>query len=53
MVAMGYLLAFLWAAMPLFGFGNYDVEPFGVSCTLDWVANDKGKLTKLSTTHPP
>ncbi len=44
MVAMGYLLAFLFAAMPLLGFGKYEVEPFGLSCTLDWIGKDTGKL---------
>ncbi len=46
MVVMGYLLAFLLAAMPLLGFGNYEVEPFGLSCTLDWIAKDRGKRIK-------
>lgn len=47
-IALGYVVALLWAVMPLIGFGSYDVEPYGLSCTLNWMSNDTGKFTNLS-----
>ncbi|ODM97999.1 Opsin-5 [Orchesella cincta] len=41
MIAWGYIFALVWALPPLIGFGNYELEPFGLSCTLDWVARDQ------------
>ncbi|CAG0887029.1 unnamed protein product [Darwinula stevensoni] len=29
-----------WTVMPLLGWGRYDVEPYGLSCTLDWWGSD-------------
>lgn len=46
MIAVGYVVALFWAVLPLVGFGNYGFEPYGLSCTLDWVAKDRGKLLK-------
>ncbi len=51
MIAMSYLLAFILAAMPLLGFGNYEVEPFGLSCTLDWIGKDRGELIQVRVSH--
>ncbi|KAF2348931.1 hypothetical protein FHG87_020314, partial [Trinorchestia longiramus] len=31
-----FMFSFGWATIPLLGAGDYDVEPFGTSCTLDW-----------------
>ncbi|XP_050410195.2 opsin-5 [Patella vulgata] len=31
-----HLYAFLWAVFPFLGWGRYDVEPYGISCTIDW-----------------
>ena len=42
MVLVGvYLYSAIWSLIPFFGIAGYDVEPFGLSCTLDW-----------KTTHP-
>lgn len=44
MITWSYLFALVWAIAPLLGFGNYEVEPFGLSCTVDWIAKNKGKF---------
>ena len=31
-----YLNAMVWAISPLFGWGRYGPEPFGMTCTVDW-----------------
>ncbi|KAI9551386.1 hypothetical protein GHT06_021719 [Daphnia sinensis] len=36
-----YVYSMGWAMMPFFGFGGYDVEPFGISCTLAWTHTDQ------------
>ncbi|CAL8080116.1 unnamed protein product [Orchesella dallaii] len=40
MIGWGYLFALVWALPPLIGFGSYGLEPYGLSCTLDWIAQD-------------
>lgn len=42
-----YATAFLWALLPLAQIGGYTFEPFGLSCTLDWLAVSTGNLLKL------
>jgi len=40
-----YVYSAVWSLMPVFGIGGYEVEPFGLSCTLDWNAPDlSGRL---------
>ncbi|CAL8080132.1 unnamed protein product [Orchesella dallaii] len=39
-IGWGYIFGLVWAVPPLIGFGNYGFEPYGLSCTLDWVARD-------------
>ncbi|XP_062591798.1 opsin-5-like isoform X1 [Saccostrea cucullata] len=41
-----YVYACLWASLPLLGWGQYGVEPYGTSCTLKWTAN-KGFVTLM------
>jgi hypothetical protein len=36
-----------WAMMPFFGWGGYDVEPFGISCTLAWTHTDQSTSFSL------
>ncbi|XP_046443719.1 opsin-5-like isoform X1 [Daphnia pulex] len=36
-----YVYSMGWAMMPFFGWGGYDVEPFGFSCTLAWTHTDQ------------
>ncbi|PVD33044.1 hypothetical protein C0Q70_08492 [Pomacea canaliculata] len=36
-----------WATCPLFGWGDYDVEPFGTSCTLKWSSTDSSYVTSV------
>nr|DAC74070.1 TPA_exp: neuropsin [Branchiostoma belcheri] len=35
-VAAGWLYGLFWACLPLAGWSQYHVEPFGLSCTVDW-----------------
>ncbi|XP_025091580.1 opsin-5-like [Pomacea canaliculata] len=35
------VMSTFWATCPLFGWGDYDVEPFGTSCTLKWSSTDR------------
>ncbi|PIK54405.1 putative rhodopsin, G0-coupled-like [Apostichopus japonicus] len=30
--------AFFWAVTPLIGWSKYDYEPFGTSCSIDWIS---------------
>lgn len=41
-VSSCYSVAFLWAILPLFKVGEYSFEPFGLSCTLNWLAVSTG-----------
>lgn len=41
-----YIYACMWASLPLLGWGQYGVEPYGTSCTLKWTAN-KGFVTVM------
>ncbi|KAL3847730.1 hypothetical protein ACJMK2_018626 [Sinanodonta woodiana] len=34
-----YIYAFIWAILPVTGWGGYSVEPYGTSCTLQWDNN--------------
>ncbi|KAK3589644.1 hypothetical protein CHS0354_015141 [Potamilus streckersoni] len=34
-----YVYAFIWAIIPVTGWGGYSVEPYGTSCTLQWDNN--------------
>ncbi|XP_032791760.2 opsin-5 [Daphnia magna] len=46
-----YVYSMCWAMMPFFGLGGYDVEPFGISCTLAWThtnQNDKNYILAAS-----
>ena len=43
-----YVYSMCWAMMPFFGWGGYDVEPFGISCTLAWTHIDQSMLLNLS-----
>lgn len=38
-----YVYSLMWASFPFFGWGGYDVEPFGLSCTLAWGKPDHGE----------
>ncbi|XP_064595861.1 opsin-5-like [Liolophura sinensis] len=38
----GYSL--LWTSPPLFGWSKYTFEPFGTSCTVDWVGRSVGEI---------
>ncbi|XP_042908074.1 visual pigment-like receptor peropsin [Parasteatoda tepidariorum] len=40
MLAAVWGYAFFWAAMPLFGWGRYGLEPSITTCTIDWQHND-------------
>ncbi|KAM8825931.1 opsin 8, group member a [Synchiropus picturatus] len=31
-----WIYAFLWALLPLLGWGSYGPEPFGLACSVDW-----------------
>ena len=37
-----YVYSLIWALLPLFGWGGYEVEPYGLSCTLAWGHPDLG-----------
>ena len=39
-----YVYSAGWAFVPLFNWSGYDVEPFGLSCTLDWKKPELGTL---------
>ncbi|XP_022346175.1 visual pigment-like receptor peropsin [Crassostrea virginica] len=41
-----YVYACLWASLPLLGWGEYGVEPYGTSCTLKWTS-DKEFVTLM------
>ena len=45
-IAMIYIYSLAWACFPFFGWGGYDVEPFGLSCTLAWGKPDQGNPQK-------
>jgi len=34
-----------WALIPFFGLSGYNVEPYGLSCTLDWEQPDLGIMS--------
>ncbi|KAL3847642.1 hypothetical protein ACJMK2_018544 [Sinanodonta woodiana] len=34
-----YVYSFIWAIIPVTGWGGYSVEPHGISCTLQWHNN--------------
>ncbi|CAF1008978.1 unnamed protein product [Adineta ricciae] len=36
LIFCAYLIAFLWALMPLFGWSTYDYEGIGASCSIKW-----------------
>ena len=43
MLAVTWIGGLFWPIMPFFGWGHYEVEQFGTSCTLAWTkqtAND-------------
>jgi len=50
MIGAIYVYSAIWSLMPAFGIGAYDVEPFGLSCTLDWKNRSQSKcfLTSVS-----
>ncbi|XP_019896523.2 opsin 9 isoform X2 [Esox lucius] len=36
-IVLGWFYTLFWASLPLLGFGSYGPEPFGTSCTINWV----------------
>jgi hypothetical protein len=37
-ISLIWLYSGLWAVFPLFGWGGYGPEPFGVACSVDWAS---------------
>jgi len=37
-----YIYSLIWSLIPFFGWSAYDVEQFGLSCTLAWKDPDYG-----------
>uniref|UniRef100_A0A3P8SV75 Opsin 9 n=1 Tax=Amphiprion percula TaxID=161767 RepID=A0A3P8SV75_AMPPE len=35
-IAVVWFYASFWATLPVFGFGSYGPEPYGLSCTINW-----------------
>ncbi|KAI7807042.1 putative histamine H2 receptor-like [Triplophysa rosa] len=35
-ISLVWLYTVFWASLPVFGFGSYGPEPFGISCTINW-----------------
>ncbi|XP_066289430.1 opsin-5-like [Branchiostoma lanceolatum] len=41
-IAVAWLYGLFWACAPLAGWSRYHVEPFGLSCTVDWGGFSRG-----------
>ncbi|KAM6951272.1 retinal G protein coupled receptor b [Aplochiton taeniatus] len=44
-----WTLSIFWAAVPLFGLGEYNFEPMNTCCTLDYTKGDKNYITYMVT----
>ena len=42
-IALIYAYSGIWALLPFLGWGGYNVEPYGTSCTLEWTRFNNGK----------
>ena len=38
-----YIFSFTWSSLPFFGFGEINPEPYGVSCSVEWVNPTESK----------
>ncbi|XP_056327547.1 retinal G protein coupled receptor a [Danio aesculapii] len=47
LVLFTWLFTAFWAAMPLFGWGEYDYEPLRTCCTLDYSKGDRNYVSYL------
>ncbi|KAJ8264356.1 hypothetical protein GJAV_G00148200 [Gymnothorax javanicus] len=44
-----WVLSFFWAVLPLVGWGEYDFEPLGTCCTLDYSKGDWNYISYMLT----
>jgi len=44
LLPLAYAYSAGWALVPLFNWSGYDIEPFGLSCTLDWKKPELGTI---------
>ncbi|XP_062611455.1 rhodopsin, G0-coupled-like [Saccostrea cucullata] len=40
-IVLTWLYAFLWSTFPFIGWGKYGIEPFGTSCSIDWMSKSE------------
>ncbi|XP_055889746.1 opsin-5-like [Biomphalaria glabrata] len=45
-----WFYGFFWTALPLMGWGSYGLEPFLISCSLDWANDNFSNVTYMVAT---
>ncbi|KAH9489166.1 Rhodopsin, G0-coupled [Bulinus truncatus] len=45
-----WFYGFFWTVLPLVGWGSYGLEPFLISCSLDWARDDFSNVTYMIAT---